>query len=87
MLGLNNSIQSIRKAVPEWLGSFKSRVLADAGSLENNGCIKSDVQGLKIIERTSYILSQLQSDVSSEGGVIESYACLETNIENLHTIL
>lgn len=85
-LGLNIS-KGIRSFLPSWLGGFVSRVVTDGGTTENSQCVKGHISYLQGLERTYYVLTSLEIDVASEGGIIESKGCLVDSMEELHTIL
>lgn len=85
-LGLNIS-KGIRNFLPSWLGGFVSRVVSDGGTTENSQCVRGDVVYLQTLERTATILTLLEIDLDSEGGVLEAKDCLINSMEELHTIL
>jgi hypothetical protein len=85
-LGLNISKGAI-SFLPAWLGAFISRVTTDGGSTENSQCAKGDIKYLQTLERTAIILTLLEIDLDSEGGVLEAKDCLINSMEELHTIL
>ena len=66
--------------------AFKSRVLADGGTFEAEGCLKKTLIELGGFSNEGLIVFNFQQRVFIEGGVCEAQTCLIDTLTNLNNI-
>jgi hypothetical protein len=88
-ISISNSIKGFRGGknnVQKVVDAFKSRVLADGGTFEAEGCLKKTLIELGGFSNEGLIVFNFQQRVFIEGGVCEAQTCLIDTLTNLNNI-